>query len=78
MADDVPSVEAVAAAVQEPVERIRHWQELGLLAGADGSTLPNEQVERARLVSFAVRRVFFCSESCRDRFIAAPDRYRLR
>ncbi len=55
MSDEPVSIEALAEAVREPVEQIRHWQGLGLLGG-EGSSLTSDAIERARLVSFAVRR----------------------
>ena len=45
----------IAEAVREPAERIRHWRDLGLLV-TDGAGLAHDSIERARLISFAVRR----------------------
>ena len=45
----------VAEVVREPVERIRRWCDLGLLV-RDGAGLAHDSIERASLISFAVRR----------------------
>ena len=57
---DAPRREAVtelevAEAVREPAERIRHWCRLRLLA-RNGDRLAGDSIERASLISFAVRR----------------------
>lgn len=49
------SFDEVAAAVREPVECVRRWRQLGLLMG-DDTSLAAGSIERARLISFAVRR----------------------
>ncbi len=49
------TIEALAAAAQEPVERVKYWAQL-VLVPSDGVAYPHEAVHRARLISFAVRR----------------------
>lgn len=55
MSADGLSLDALADAAQEPIERIRHWDGLGLLPREGGEFGP-DALGRARLVSFAVRR----------------------
>src|SRR5688500_1527886 len=54
MAPDDIAVDAIAAAVDEPVDRVRKWLQLGLLVTDPIDT--SSAIERARLVAFAVRR----------------------
>ncbi len=55
MTADAVSLEALAAAVQEPAERVRRWADLGLLPG-DGNHFRSDAVDRASLIGFAIRR----------------------
>lgn len=55
MAGEGLSIEEVAEAAQEPVERVQEWADLGLLT-AEGEQFGPDAAERAQLISFAVRR----------------------
>lgn len=55
MSADGLSLDALADAAQEPIERIRDWDGLGLLP-REGGEFGADALGRARLVSFAVRR----------------------
>lgn len=55
MAADGLSLEDVADAAQESVERVREWADLGLLP-AEGERFGADAAERAQLIGFAVRR----------------------
>lgn len=49
------SLRGLAEAVHEPLERAQHWEELGLLPH-EGDLFEPDALDRARLISFAVRR----------------------
>ena len=48
------TLDEIALLVGEPVEEVRRWQRLGLMA--DGDNLSTEDLERARLTHFAAHR----------------------
>ena len=50
------SVDDLSARTGEPAHRLRHWQSLGLIGSDERDGFTAEDVQRARLVQFALRR----------------------
>ena len=50
------SIEELSRRTDEPMERLRHWQSLGLIGAEDSERFRAEDVERARLVQSFLRR----------------------
>ena len=51
-------IEELSDVTREPVPRLREWRSLGLIGTQTGGAFSPEDVERARLVQFSIRRGF--------------------
>lgn len=69
------SIDELSRRTDEPMERLRHWQSLGLIGGEDSERFRAEDVERARLVQSFLRRGIGLETVVRAAESGVMDRY---